>query len=132
MSKCILLLLPVFLVIGFGQELIQNGDFEDSLRYWAVEVDSNQGNWAVNCSSGYHPDPDSEVCVHKHNRWYARIKQTAAIPSTDVDFSASAKLNAWHLAGSQNWAYSAIVLEYQNAVRLLRNGRRSGKEAKGL
>ncbi len=115
MRKYVLFLLPIFLCVGFSQELFQNGDFEDSLDFWTIEHDNNQGNWAVNCSTGHHPDPDYEAYVRKYDRYYARIRQTVDVPNTDLQFSASAKLEATHLSGTGYYAYSAVVLEYQNA-----------------
>ncbi len=115
MKKHILLLITVLLAAGIGQELIQNGDFEDSLNFWTVEFDNNQGTWAVTCSTSHHPDPDNEVLVYKYDRYYARIHQTVDVPNHNLRFSASAKLNAAHLSGTGYYAYSAVMLEYQNS-----------------
>ena len=115
MRKYVLLLLPMFLVIGFGQELLQNGDFEDSLDFWTVEQNNNQGSWAANCSTGHHPDPDMEAYVYKYDRYFARIKQTVDIPNTNLQFSASSRLYARHISGTGYYAYAAIILEYVNS-----------------
>ena len=115
MKKHVLLLLTMFLVIGFGQELIQNGGFEDSLRYWTVEYDNNQGNWYVGRATNHHPDPDFEVYVQKYDRYYSRLKQAVNIPTTNVNFSASVKLYARHISGTGYYAYATLILQYQNS-----------------
>jgi hypothetical protein len=115
MRKLILLMIPVLFVVTTGQELLQNGDFEDSLDYWTVESNNNEGSWSVTVGPAHHPDPDNEVYVHKYDRYHARIRQTADMPSLNVRFSASAKLNAAHLSGTGYYAYATVTLEYRNS-----------------
>ncbi len=115
MKKYVLLLLPMFLVIGLGQELIQNGDFENALNFWTTETNHNQGSWEVSRSTTHHPDPDYEVYVYKYDRYHARIKQVVDMPTTNADFSASAKLYSRHISGTGYYAYATVILAYLDA-----------------
>ncbi len=114
-GKYLLLLLPMLLAVGVGQELIQNGDFENSLTHWTVEHNNNQGTWQAITGPGYHPDPDYEAYVYKYDRYYTRITQTVDIPSTMVKFSGSARLYAEHLSGSGYYAYATLTVQYLNS-----------------
>ena len=115
-KACFFLLLSVFLTTGFGQQLVRNGDFEDSLNYWTLEVNNNQGSYSVKCDTVYQPDPDYEVRVYKSMRYSALLKQTVDLPSTNVQFSASAKLIATKGSSASYYAYAALTLQYRNAA----------------
>lgn len=111
----ILLALLLFAGEGFGQELILNGAFEDSLRYWSVGYENAQGQWSVACSTHFHPDSDSEVRVYKLNGYYVTAYQTVVIPTTNLRFSALAKLEAGIVVDESAFAYATVMLEYLDA-----------------
>ena len=115
--KKILLVLILFSVAAFGQELVLNGGFENGFEYWVEEVNNNQGSYQIARCTTYRPDPGYAVRVHKYMRYFARLKQVVQIPSPDgVLFSAATKLIATKGATSGYYAYAALVLEYQNAA----------------
>jgi len=110
-----LLIMSALLVSAFGQELIQNGRFEDSLTSWTVEYDSPDGTWSVATGSEYQPDPDSEVNVSKTMKYYARAFQTVDVPTPELEFSFSSRLFASFAGGSGYYAYATVTLEYLNS-----------------
>ena len=113
MRNCLLAVLVVC-ATGSSIELILNGGFEDSLDNWTVEVDTTQPLWEVSVDSSYHEDPDNEVYVVKTNMWYARIRQTVDIPSVNLQFQVSTRMEAVEVTLG-TWAYGAVVLEYRDS-----------------
>jgi len=114
MRKCFLIL-SVLTVLASGQELVLNGDFEDGLDFWATEANNNQGNYVIDYSPDYGPEPGNEVRVYKYMRYYAQINQVTLVPGVDVRFSASAKLLASKGSTSGYYSYAALILEYLDA-----------------
>jgi len=118
MTRVFVLLVCFFLVIGLGEELVQNGDFENSLSHWEVDYNNNMGSWQARVDTSYHPDSDHEVYVYKYDRHYAKIRQTVDLPSTDAPilFSTSAKLYSRKISGSNYYAYATLTLLYLNSA----------------
>lgn len=102
-----------FLLISFifNQQLIPNGNFEDSLNYW--QISRGTGTSDLNVSPYHHPDPDNEVYLYKYDADYIKIFQTIEIPHIYLNFSFSGKLLAQELNPSAPYfAFSSLVLEY--------------------
>ena len=115
MRNILLFLLTIFLVTGLGQELLRNGDFEDSLNYWTPVVNNNQGTYSITRDTSYQSDSDYEVRVYKSMRYSAGLAQTVDLASSVVRFSGSAKLLATKGSTAGHYAYAAIILKYLNA-----------------
>jgi len=114
MKKAFLLLVTVFLVSGFGQELVKNGGFEDGLSFWVQEANNSAGTYTITRDTAYQPDSDYEVKIYKNLRYFARIVQTVELPGTNVQFSASAKLLATTANASSYNAHASVTLQYQD------------------
>ena len=108
--------MSAFLVPAFGQELIRNGDFEDSLAFWNVTYNNVQGTWGAATSAAYDSDPDNEVCVYKAYRYSTRACQTIDVSSTRLRFAGSARLQALVGTTSGYHAYAAVSLEYLDSA----------------
>jgi hypothetical protein len=110
-----LLIASVLLLTAYGQELIQNGQFEDNLTGWTVEYDSADGTWSVATGPDYQPDPDNEINVSKTMKYFARAFQAVDVPTTELEFSFSSRLFASFAGGSGYYAYATVALEYLNS-----------------
>ena len=111
-----LLLVPLVLGLATAQNLLKNGDFEDSLKFWTQEQNNAQGEYEISRNTNHQPDADYEVYVYKYLQFYARIKQTVDIPScTDVRFHASARLLASTGGTTGYYAYATVSLDYLNS-----------------
>ena len=117
--KKLVLVMSVFLVSAFGQEFIQNGDFEDSLAFWDVTYNSPQGTWGAVVNPAYDPDPDYELCVYKNYRYSTTVSQTVDVPSAHLRFAGSAKLHAVVGTKINYYAYATINLEYRDSTDVL-------------
>lgn len=91
-------------------ELVVNGDFEQPLTTgWQQETVGSA--WYIDRGVNYDPDPDYEVFVrHSTGAGLARLFQDVVIPSTSVQFSIHAKMQA--SATSTAWAGAAVTLAY--------------------
>lgn len=100
-------------VLGSASVLITNGDFEQDLSVgWTETI--NGSNTSILRQTNYDPDPDYEAYVYKGTGdGYAKLAQTAHVPTTDLQFSVSVKL----MASSNSttcWAGAAFVLTYMD------------------
>jgi hypothetical protein len=105
-----LLLLAVF---GSASVLITNGDFEQDLNTgWDQTLSGASAS--ILRGTTYDPDPDYEAYAYKGTGdGYAKLYQTAYIPTTDLEFSIWVKL----IASSNSttcWAGAAFVITYMD------------------
>jgi len=112
---CLLSLLGLALTLAVGQELIQNGGFEDSLDHWTIDYLSPYGTWEVSAGPDHYPDPDNECYVGKDYGTYARARQTVDVSSCALLFTGSSKHQTIVGSSSGYYAYSTITLEYLNS-----------------
>lgn len=113
MHRYFLLLLLV--AFGTASVLIVNGDFEQPLAEGWSETMSGAGVMEITRGTGYNPDPDYEVYVHKGDgTGYTELRQLAHIPTTDLEFSVNAKVYVYSTS-SQCWSGSAVCLFYLDA-----------------
>lgn len=109
------LILLLLAALGSASVLITNGDFEQDLSVgWTQTIYGAAAS--IIRGTGYDPDPDYEVYVYKGTgTGYAKLHQTAYIPTTDLEFAASLKLY-----GSSNsttcWAAGALIIAYLDDV----------------
>jgi hypothetical protein len=76
------------------------------------------GKWRF-VSVTYHPDADYEVRVEKGDgSGFAKLFQTVNIPTTDLDFSCSAKMWAYDNHATA-WCGAAVWISYLNASNTL-------------
>lgn len=99
------------LMIGFNTaQYVVNGDFEQDLNTGWKQVLNGAGA-SITRSTTFDPDPNYEVRVGKSSGGgYALLSQTISVPTTDLVFSANAKIYA--VATSTAWAGSALILKY--------------------
>jgi hypothetical protein len=110
-----LLLMLLALTPVQGQELVRNGDFEDSLRNWTVEYDTTAGFWQVLRSPDFDQDPDNEVLVYKGLMYHCRLSQTVNVPTTQLRFAGSSLFYTNVGANEGYYAYATIILQYEDA-----------------
>ena len=107
-----LLILVLMIGIGAASNYIDNGDFEQALSVgWAQTAAG--GGTTINRGTNYQPDPDYEVYLYKGTgtTGYARLWQTADVPTCQLDVSFDAKLYAWdNHTGA--WAGAAVIIAY--------------------
>lgn len=92
-------------------EYVVNGAFEDPLSVgWSQR--SQGSNVTITRGTGYDPDPDYEGYVRKGSgSGNAELYQIFAIATTEMEFSANLKLNAYD-TGSSDWAGAALIITY--------------------
>lgn len=109
-----LLILVLMLSVGAATNYIENGDFEQPLSVGWTQTAAGSGA-TIQRGINYHPDNDYEVYLYKATgtTGYARLSQTADIPTCNMDFSFSAKLYGWdNYSGA--WGGGAVVIGYLN------------------
>jgi len=91
-------------------ELLLNGGFEQPLTDgWRQETQGSA--WYIDRGTNYDPDPDYEALVRQNTgTGSARLCQEVVLPSPDVEFSVSARMQA--TATSTAWAGAAVTLSY--------------------
>lgn len=116
MSKCLLVLL-MFVAVSNAGRLLTNGNFEQPLTTgWYSAFGLPNVYDTIDRQTYFHPDPDYEVRVKKYDADYAKLYQTVNIPTTDLQFSISAKLFAYEYNPSASyWAAAAVCLRYLDA-----------------
>jgi hypothetical protein len=109
--------LSFLLLVAFSSAsvLIVNGDFEQPLTEGWSETTSGAGVMEIVRGTGYDPDPDYELYIHKGDgTGYTEVSQIAYIPTTDLEFSVNAKVYAYGTS-SQCWSGAAVCLFYLDA-----------------
>ncbi|MBM3317464.1 MAG: hypothetical protein FJY75_06385 [Candidatus Eisenbacteria bacterium] len=98
-------------------ELFVNGDFETALAPPWLSDTGGPGTFIVRATT-FDPDPDYEVLVQKGSgNGHAKLWQTIAVPSPEVVFSITAKLQASATWGATRpWAVAAILLYYEDQL----------------
>ena len=117
MHRC----LALFAIIGLcsASVLLTNGDFEQPLSEgW---FSSAPGTYStVERATTYDPDPDYEARAFDSLGSYAKLWQTVAIPTTDLEFSVSTSLDAFdNDADTLCWAGAAITVSYLDAYNTI-------------
>lgn len=117
-----LILLMALLLLIFSQvtplELLSNGDFEEPLTNGWGEVGTSS-YYTISRGTHYDPDPDYEVnIIQGTGSGFARLYQIVSIPSTDIDFSANAKLYSWDNDPTGPWASASVVISYLNEMNM--------------
>jgi hypothetical protein len=90
---------------------VVNGEFEDPLSTgWSQKMSGS--NITITRGTGYDNDPDYEAYVKKGSySGHAELYQIFDIMTTEMEFSANLKLNAWD-TGASDWAGAALILAY--------------------
>jgi hypothetical protein len=98
-----------------GLELMGNGAFEQALEpSWAL--DTGGAATLVVRATTFQPDGDYEALVQKGSgNGHAKAWQTIAVPTTDLTFSVTARMQASATSGDTHpWAVAAILLYYED------------------
>lgn len=112
MGKYLVLLL--FIGVGSAGVLMTNGTFEQALTVgWSQAIGTPLSSDTIDRQTYFDPDADYEARVKKYDATHAKLFQTVNIPTTDLEFSVSAKLFAYEYSPSAPyWAAAAVVLRY--------------------
>jgi hypothetical protein len=94
-------------------ELVEDGGFEsDPSPAWQAERVGAAS--AISRSTGYDGDPDFEVLAEKGTgNGYARLEQIVVVPSVDVAFAVTARIQVDATSGP--WAAAGVALDYENS-----------------
>jgi hypothetical protein len=113
MRKLIVTML-IFAGVVFAANMLTNGDFEQELSVgWTQTI---VGIGTITRATTYDPDPDYEAYVYKADgNGYVTLAQVTDIATTDLVFSANAKLYTFSTS-SQCWAGAAVCVSYLNAA----------------
>ena len=109
--------LALILSTAHAGVLLTNGDFEQTLDTgWAQRIQGGSAQDTIDRQTYFDPDGDYEARVKKYDDAYAKLWQTVAVPTTDLEFSVYTKLYAYEfdMLGT-NWISAAIVLAYLDA-----------------
>jgi hypothetical protein len=106
-----LAVLLIFMGFCSASVLLTNGDFEQPLTTgWEQTLGSYSH---IERATTYDPDPDYEVWVSDSFGNYAKLWQTTDIPTTDLEFSVYAKLDAFdNNEDTLCWGGAAVILTY--------------------
>ncbi len=109
-TLCVWLTLGCLALPVQALELAVNGGFEEPLASgWRQETQGSA--WTIDRATTYDPDPDYEASVRQNTgSGSARLCQDVVLPSTDVEFSVRARIQA--TATATAWAGAAVVLSY--------------------
>jgi hypothetical protein len=114
--KKILAISLAIIAVSYARGLFTNGDFEQDLTVGWTQAQSG-ANITFNRATNYDTDPDYEAYVYKGSgSGYAKLFQVVDIPSTDLIFTADAKIYAYdNNADTLCWAGAAVIISYLNA-----------------
>uniref|UniRef100_A0A7V3PT94 DNRLRE domain-containing protein n=1 Tax=candidate division WOR-3 bacterium TaxID=2052148 RepID=A0A7V3PT94_UNCW3 len=91
--KYLLSLVLITVLLGFSQELLLNGNFEQELSIGWTQTDSGSGTHQVQRGTEYQPDPDFEAWVYQYdNPGWTRLSQLVPVPGVALQLSFWAKL----------------------------------------
>ncbi len=116
MNKYLITLLLIASIV-FAGRLVVNGDFEQPLNIgWSSSIGLQNTSDTIDRQIYFEPDIDYEVRVKKYDETYAKLCQAIDIPTTDLDFSITAKLYALEYSPTLSyWAAAAVCLRYLDA-----------------
>jgi hypothetical protein len=115
MKKCLVLLLPMLLALGYGQELLVNGDFEQPITTGWVQTQGGVGTQTTDRSTDYQPDPDYEASSYQYSgAGWTKLGQMVNVPRSDLllSFWASFQLGP---SSSSCWPVGSIVAGYYDS-----------------
>ena len=115
----LMLLLPLLLAVGFGQELLTNGGFEQDLSVGWVQELSGAGTEQINRDPGYSPDLDMEAMAYQNaGPGWVRLSQTVDVPGVTVSLSFQAKFDIYS-SSATCWPVAAVTVGYLDASNTL-------------
>jgi hypothetical protein len=107
-----ILLVSLLAVIGFGQNLLTNGDFEQDLSVgWSRDT---YGVTYIGRDVGYQPDPDYEAFDSLWYYGWSRLYQTVDVPGVTLVLEFWAKFDIYG-ASSSCWPVASVNLSYLDA-----------------
>lgn len=108
-----LLTLVFCFTLGSASVLLTNGDIELDLSTGWSQITSG-ADITIDRATTYDPDADYEVLVYKGTGGgYARLFQAVDIPTTDLEFSVTAKMYAFDNHTSA-WCGAGVIISYLN------------------
>jgi hypothetical protein len=110
-----MMLLPLLLVVGFGQQLLTNGGFEQDLSVGWIQELSGGGTQQIARDANYCPDLDMEAMAYQNaGPGWVRLSQMVDVPGVAVTLSFQAKFEIYG-ASSTCWPVAAVVVGYYDA-----------------
>jgi hypothetical protein len=113
MKKYLIVMLMLVSIV-FADNLLVNGDFEQTLSVGWQQTTLGIP-FIIDRATHYDGDPDYEALVLKSSsNGFASLHQIVALLSTDIIFSCNAKLYAYDNTYG-DWAGAAVILSYMDA-----------------
>jgi hypothetical protein len=115
----IAVLMCLALTVGFAQELLVNGGFEQDLNVGWTQRSEGSGTPYFDRSTGYDPDPDYEAQAYLFDGPASlNLSQAVDVPHTalDLSFRASFQLGP---TSSTCWPVAAFAVGYYDAANTL-------------
>jgi hypothetical protein len=111
-----ILLMSLLAVVGFGQNLLTNGDFEQDLSIGWTQ--SGYGVYYMDRQTGYNPDPDYEAFDSLYGYGFGKLNQIVDAPgiTLSLDFWAKFELGG---GSSSCWPVAAVTVGYYDADNVL-------------
>jgi len=119
-KTCLICLLGLAVSFAVGQELLENGDFEQDLSIGWTFTDSGAGTHTYDRATGYDPDPDYEAHTYQYdNPGWARLGQKVECPPGCI-LSLSFKAKFTELGGTSScWPAACFVVCYYDDAQVL-------------
>lgn len=113
-----ILLMTLLAVLGFGQNLLVNGDFEQDLSVGWVQTSGGYGTPTVNRGTTHQPDPDYEAMVQWYdNSGWIELGQVVDVPGPTLDLSFWTSLH--RTSETSCWPAACFDVRYYNSSSTL-------------
>jgi hypothetical protein len=114
MKQVFCLLLLVIISSATAAELLVNGNFEQELTIGWTNTPLGYYD-TLNRATSYNPDPDYEAYAFHAYGGELKMYQSVDIPSTDIQFSAYAKMYAYdNDADTLCWGGASLIVYYKD------------------
>jgi hypothetical protein len=113
----LVLLLPLLLGLGFGQNLLLNGDFEQPLSTGWTETHEGYGIITFDRQTYYDPDPDYEAMDSIYSgAGSTRLTQIVEVPGPLLQLNFTAKFALGGGTSSTCWPVASFAVSYYDAL----------------
>ncbi len=107
----LLLLIPILFGLVLGQNLLENGDFEQPLSVGWTQTQGGVGTHTIDRGTGHQPDPDYEAYVKQYDgEGWTKLSQVVDVAGPDLGLSFWAQFG--FECPSTCWPVATVCVEY--------------------